>query len=105
MPEIDQGDVDLSALVTDEDFEREAARLLPEVLRAIGRHQAKRISDAIAVSIKGVTAQEQSPEARQRYIEESAIRFEQTATKEAREGITAQVIWKLRALASSLHSE
>lgn len=97
LPEINLGDVDVSGLVTDEDFEREAARLLPEVLRAIGRHQAKQISDAMAVSLKGVVAKEQSPEARQRYIEESAIRFEQTAKEELRSEVRGSIVDRLRA--------
>lgn len=86
----------MSALVTDEDFEREAARLLPGVLWAIGRAQPKEIAEKMAISLKGVVATPESPEARQRRIEESAIRFEQTAKEELRDEVKGRILARLR---------
>jgi hypothetical protein len=92
------GSVDLDALVTDDDFRREAERLLPGALTKIGEKAAEvgwtELQKSLR-SIPGFKANSSSGE-KAKFIREAGQKHRQQASAQERREVTDHLIHQLR---------
>jgi hypothetical protein len=93
----DLGQVDVSALNTEEDFEREAQRLLPQVLEQFGRQIGETSLEEIDRAFAGTMIRpNNSPSERRRFIEEAGHNYRRDANAGDRRNILASIVAKLK---------
>jgi hypothetical protein len=91
------GSVDLDALDTEDDFEREARRLLPEVLRQVGEASATTMWEEMQKAVKapGFKVSGSASE-KQRFIREAGQKYQREASATDRQAIEADIVKHLR---------
>jgi hypothetical protein len=88
------GPVNTSRLVTDEDFRREADRLLPDMLEKKGRAIGEQMLKQTMAALGGVS----SASDRRRWVDEAGRNFRRDATAQDREEMRGCIMEQLRAL-------
>ncbi len=91
------GNIDVSRLETDEDFRREAKRLLPSALEQVGTVAGEEAWNAMRKAFRGSTIKmSDSASEKRKFIQESAREYRQTADAKTKREIEAVIIEKLR---------
>jgi hypothetical protein len=100
---INLGDVDLSSLQTEDDYRKEAQRLLPKCLTEMGEAIGERSWDEMQKSLKqvpGVKVNTSSSEKR-KFVKEAGQNFAQEASDQQKREIVGRIIQQLRRLTGS----
>jgi len=99
---ISLGNVDVSRLETDEDFRREAKRLLPSALEQVGRAAGEEAWNAIRKAFHGPGMKRStSPSEKRKFIQESARNYRQKADAKTKREIEDLIVQKLRGMKSA----
>lgn len=91
------GEVDVSSLETEDDFQREAERLLPRALEEMGRFAGETAWESMRKAFHGsVLKMSKSSGDKRKFIEQSAKEYKQSATSEDKHEILDAIIAQLR---------
>ena len=95
---ISLGSVDLDNLRTDEDYQREAQRLVPDALTLIGEKTAEVAWNSLQKSLQGIPGfkGKSSLSDKSRYIREAGQNHRRNATSQERRAVENQIIEQLR---------
>ncbi|MBW4677956.1 MAG: hypothetical protein KME52_29385 [Desmonostoc geniculatum HA4340-LM1] len=94
---IDFSNIDLAALETEEDFEREAKILLPKVLVKLGESVGEKTWEELQQKLAGSGGKlKSSPSEKRRFIQETGRTYQRNASNREKQELQVYIIEQLR---------
>ncbi len=94
---IDFSNIDLAALETEDDFQREAKILLPKVLVKLGESVGEKTWEELQEKLKGSGGKlKSSPSEKRRFIQETGRTYQRNASNRERQELQVYIVDQLR---------
>ncbi|MFN6515832.1 MAG: hypothetical protein RMY29_015230 [Nostoc sp. CreGUA01] len=94
---IDFSNIDLAALETEEDFQREAKILLPKVLVKLGESVGEKTWEELQEKLKGSGGKlKSSPSEKRRFIQETGRTYQRNASNREKQELQVYIVDQLR---------
>ncbi|MFN6561447.1 MAG: hypothetical protein RMY28_016855 [Nostoc sp. ChiSLP01] len=93
---IDFSNIDLAALETEEDFQREAKILLPKVLVKLGENVGEKTWEELQQKLKGSGGIKSSQSEKRRFIQETGRTYQRNASNRERQELQVYIVEQLR---------
>ncbi|MEH2068439.1 MAG: hypothetical protein V7K47_09805 [Nostoc sp.] len=93
---IDFSNIDLAALETEEDFQREAKILLPKALVKLGESVGEKTWEELQQGLKGSGGIKSSQSEKRRFIQETARTYQRNASNRERQELEVYIVEQLR---------
>ncbi|MDZ8189296.1 MAG: hypothetical protein RMX96_31210 [Nostoc sp. ChiSLP02] len=95
--DIDFSNIDLAALETEDDFQREATILLPKVLVKLGESVGEKTWEELQEKLKGPGGKLKSSQSeKRRFIQETGRTYQRNASNRERQELQVYIVEQLR---------